>query len=215
MWRYLIPNSITSASLVLGLASIWTAFSGDLDLAAWLVLWGVLLDTLDGAAARLLKASSALGAQLDSFADFVVFGLAPAALVAAGAGGHLAAAVFSVATATRLARYNTTPPDPAAFIGVPTTTCGATAALCWLIFQPASALAMSLLLLGLSVLMHAPIRIARLKPVRGQPVRNALMGVCVLMAYTLAPLRLYPEALLGMVVVAILGGAIWAPRPPP
>lgn len=215
MWRYLIPNSITSASLVLGLASIWTAFSGDLDLAAWMILWGVLLDTLDGATARLLKASSDLGAQLDSFADFVIFGLAPATLVAAGADGLPAAALFSVATAVRLARYNTTPSDPAVFVGVPTTTCGATAALCWLVFQPASTLSLSLLMLGLSVLMLAPVRIARLRPVRSQPVRSALMGVCVLMAYTLAPLRLYPEALLGMVVVAILGGAIWAPRSAP
>lgn len=213
MWRTLIPNSITSASLVLGLASIWAAFSGDLEQAAWLILWGVLLDTLDGAAARLLNASSALGAQLDSFADFVVFGLAPAALIAKGADGQAAGAAFCVATAVRLARYNTTPPDPAVFVGVPTTTCGATVALCWLVFQPASALAMSLLLLGLCVLMHAPIRVARLKPVRGHHVLNALMGLCVLMACTLAPLRLYPEALLGMVLVAILAATIWAPRP--
>ena len=45
-----------------------------------MILWGVLLDKLDGTFARLLNASSAFGAQLDSFADFVSFGMAPAAL---------------------------------------------------------------------------------------------------------------------------------------
>jgi len=212
MWRYLIPNSITSASLLLGLASAWAALHGDPELAAWMVVWGVLLDTMDGAAARLLRASSAFGAELDSFADFVVFGVAPAALVASATGSEWAAAVFALATAARLARYNVREEDPGAFRGVPTTTCGATVALVWLIFGASGAAVYPWLLLGLSVAMHSPLRIAKLRPQAGKPVRNAAMGACVLMAYTFGPLRLYPEAILGMVVLAISAGVLWAPR---
>ena len=78
--KYLIPNSCTAFSLVLGLASIVNSMHGNLEMAAWMILWGVLLDKLDGTFARLLNASSPFGAQLDSFADFVSFGMAPAAL---------------------------------------------------------------------------------------------------------------------------------------
>jgi CDP-diacylglycerol--serine O-phosphatidyltransferase len=213
MWRYLIPNGITSTSLILGLVSVRVAVGGDLELAAWMVVWGVLLDTLDGAAARLLHASSELGAQLDSFADFVIFGLAPAALISAAVGpwGEVAGAVFVLATAVRLARYNIAAAD-VVFRGVPTTTCGATVALLWLVLGEEGAALYPWLLLALSVAMHAPVRIARLRPQAGHPLRNAAMGVCVVMACTLGPLRLYPAVLLGMVVFAIAGGLLWAPR---
>ena len=78
--RYLVPNAFTSMSLILGLISVVLSVRGNPALAAWLILWGVLLDKLDGSAARLLNASSPFGAQLDPFADFVSFGIAPAAL---------------------------------------------------------------------------------------------------------------------------------------
>lgn len=215
MWRYLIPNAITSASLVLGLASAWQSAQGAPELAAWMIVWGVLLDTLDGAAARLLRASSALGAQLDSFADFVVFGVAPAALVASLSGpwGMAAGAVFAVSTALRLARFNTSPADPAAFQGIPTTTCGGVAALSWLVLGGAGEAWLPAVLVGLSAAMHSPLRVARLRPQPGRPLRNAAMGACVVMAYTLGPLRLHPEALLAMVTLAISAGVLWAPAP--
>ena len=57
-------------SLLLGLASIFQATEGKYELAAWMILWAVLLDKLDGASARLLDAGSEFGAQMDSFADF-------------------------------------------------------------------------------------------------------------------------------------------------
>ena len=79
--RYIVPNSFTALSLVFGLVSIVASSSGNYQLASWLILWGVLLDKLDGASARLLNASSEFGVQFDSFADFVVFGIAPASLI--------------------------------------------------------------------------------------------------------------------------------------
>ena len=79
--RYSIPNSFTALSLLLGLGSIVSAQLGDLEFAAWLIVWCGLLDTMDGLAARLLKATSDFGAEFDSMADLVSFGVAPGVLV--------------------------------------------------------------------------------------------------------------------------------------
>ena len=82
--RYTIPNSFTAASLLLGIASIVTTQLGGreyLELAGWMIVWCGLLDTMDGVAARVLKATSSFGAEFDSMADLVAFGVAPAILV--------------------------------------------------------------------------------------------------------------------------------------
>ena len=138
--RYTIPNSLTALSLLLGLASIVTTQFGDLEFAAWLIVWCGLLDTLDGVAARMLNATSSFGAEFDSMADVISFGVAPAILlVNAGVqvGGIeydtdqfwvllLAAGVFALAGAMRLARFNiaTDAPKDGWFTGVPITACG-------------------------------------------------------------------------------------------
>jgi len=79
--RYSIPNSFTALSLLLGLGSIVTTQIGELEFAAWLIVWCGLLDTMDGVAARVLKATSSFGAEFDSMADLVSFGVAPAILI--------------------------------------------------------------------------------------------------------------------------------------
>ena len=79
--RYTVPNSFTALSLLLGVASIVTTQLGDLELAAWIIVWCGLLDVLDGVSARLLKATSNFGAEFDSMADLVSFGVAPAVLI--------------------------------------------------------------------------------------------------------------------------------------
>ncbi len=79
--RYLPPNLITGASIVFGLISIGLAHRGDWRLAGWLIIYAVLSDRLDGLVARRLRATSELGVQLDSFADFLNFGVAPAFLM--------------------------------------------------------------------------------------------------------------------------------------
>ena len=78
--RYTIPNSFTALSLLLGVGSIVTGQLGDLELAGWMIVWCGLLDVLDGVAARLLKATSDFGAEFDSMADLVAFGVAPSML---------------------------------------------------------------------------------------------------------------------------------------
>jgi CDP-diacylglycerol---serine O-phosphatidyltransferase len=136
--RYLAPNLVTAASLVFGMLSIAAAIEGRTVDAAWFIIYAVLTDRLDGFVARLVRGTSELGVQLDSFADFLNFGLAPAVLVytsvgvapdlpfADGAGRIVlvAACMTWVLSATfRLARYNITTEDAPnkIFFGVPTT----------------------------------------------------------------------------------------------
>src|SRR5690606_8976413 len=87
--RYLAPNLITLSSMIFGLVSLWAAHQGNASLAAWLIIYAVLTDRIDGLVARALKATSELGMQLDSFADFLNFGIAPAYLVLMYVGGRV------------------------------------------------------------------------------------------------------------------------------
>src|ERR1041385_7290291 len=87
-FRYLAPNLITLSSMIFGLVSLWSAHTGNFPLAAWMIIYAVLTDRLDGLVARALKATSELGMQLDSFADFLNFGVAPAFLVLAYLSGR-------------------------------------------------------------------------------------------------------------------------------
>lgn len=119
--RYLAPNLVTSFALTLGLLSMVAAHDGRFVDAAWLVIWAVLLDRLDGMTARALNASSEFGMQYDSFADFNNFGVAPAYLMYASltsvpvlgfadGGGRIlllcAAGVWVAGNVFRLARFN-------------------------------------------------------------------------------------------------------------
>jgi len=79
--KYVIPNAITALSIVMGMVSIYYAYQGQFVVAAWVIMYSTILDKLDGSTARVLKASSPFGGQLDSFSDFVAFGIAPAFLV--------------------------------------------------------------------------------------------------------------------------------------
>ena len=138
--RYTIPNGFTALSLLLGVGSIVTGQLGDLTLAAWMIVWCGLLDVMDGLAARLLKATSDFGAEFDSMADLVAFGVAPGMLVLqagmtvggveldTGAFGVLlvSVGVFVLAGAMRLARFNLTTDAPRTgwFAGIPITAAG-------------------------------------------------------------------------------------------
>jgi CDP-diacylglycerol--serine O-phosphatidyltransferase len=81
MLRRHIPNIVTLCNLALGTLAVLMAMENQVVFASWLILLSALLDFLDGFLARMLKAGSPLGRQLDSFADLVSFGLAPASIV--------------------------------------------------------------------------------------------------------------------------------------
>jgi len=110
--RLLVPNFFTLLSLCAGVTAIRMAIESRLELALVLIVIAALLDGVDGRLARALKAQSKFGAELDSLADFVNFGVAPAVLVFTwGLGdlkgfGWIAALLFSCAMGLRLARFN-------------------------------------------------------------------------------------------------------------
>lgn len=110
----LIPNMITLMALMTGLTAIQFAIKGNIEVAVTLILISAILDMLDGAIARLLDADSELGAQLDSFSDFLCFGVAPAFILymwgldEAGKLGWIATTAYAAACALRLARFNIT-----------------------------------------------------------------------------------------------------------
>lgn len=109
----LIPNAITVTALCTGLSAIRFALIERWELAVSLILIAAILDAMDGRIARLLRADSHFGAELDSLSDFISFGIAPAIIVYLyslhlwkGTGWALAL-FFSTCMALRLARFNT------------------------------------------------------------------------------------------------------------
>jgi CDP-diacylglycerol--serine O-phosphatidyltransferase len=130
--RTLAPNLITLLALCAGLTSIRMAVEGRLELALAAIVFAALLDGVDGRVARMLKGTSRFGAELDSLADFVNFGVAPGLVLYfwvlhdLGHAGWIAALVFTICAALRLARFNVMIEDPNRpawtgnfFVGVP------------------------------------------------------------------------------------------------
>ena len=126
--RLLAPSAFTTLNMMSGLSSVLLAFRGDFTLAAALIAVSIVLDIADGFVARLVGATSPFGLQLDSLADLISFGLAPAVLVHTWALDDcpvlawLAAFLWLCCAAFRLARFNVTV-DPTAdkryFVGLP------------------------------------------------------------------------------------------------
>jgi CDP-diacylglycerol---serine O-phosphatidyltransferase len=116
--RTLLPNLITLLALCAGLTAIRVAVENRLELALAAIVLAVLLDGIDGRVARMLKGTSRFGAELDSLADFVNFGVAPAlilyfwGLAELKSAGWIAALVFAICAALRLARFNVMIDDP-------------------------------------------------------------------------------------------------------
>lgn len=116
--RFVIPNLVTLLAISLGLTSIRFAAEGKFETAAIFIVLAAVLDGLDGRLARALDGTSRFGAELDSLADFVDFGVAPAFLLyfwslhEIRSFGWFAALVFAIAAALRLARFNVMIDDP-------------------------------------------------------------------------------------------------------
>jgi CDP-diacylglycerol---serine O-phosphatidyltransferase len=116
--RMLLPNLVTLLALCVGLTGIRLAFEGKLELALYAIVFAAALDGIDGRLARLIKGQSKFGAELDSLADFMNFGCAPAlflylwGLKDIGNVGWIGAMVFAICAALRLARFNVMIDDP-------------------------------------------------------------------------------------------------------
>lgn len=144
-----LPILATMCNAAAGFAACGFAVTGQPELAALMLLVGVLMDSLDGMLARSLGATSGLGAELDSLADMVSFGVAPAVLVGSllpqngFSGAWVLIAVYPLCAAWRLARFNVSRrsmiESPSVFTGLPTTGAGgasATAVLLYLRLLP-------------------------------------------------------------------------------
>src|ERR671920_2107714 len=117
-FRVIVPNIITLFALCLGLTAIRLAFEGRYEPAVIAIVVAAFLDGGDGRGARMLKGTSRLGAELDSLADFVNFGVTPALVLYSfilhelRSLGWIAVLVFAIAMALRLARFNVMLDDP-------------------------------------------------------------------------------------------------------
>ncbi len=174
---YLLPNFFTSASIFTGIISITESSKGDFSSASWLIFLSLILDGLDGRIARLTHSCSRFGLELDSLADLVAFGVAPAMLLYLqfanqyGRFGVLVSALFVVFGAIRLARFNVTDScnDPNVFIGLPIPTAAIFIATWSLLLEkyPSHIFEFILLLLTLavSILMVSNIRYLSFKKI--------------------------------------------------
>lgn len=140
----IIPNTLTSLNLFFGATGMLLAFQGRPDLTAWCILIAAFFDFTDGFAARMLKAYSYIGKELDSLADLISFGLAPAAafisLLSFHFTGHwrldffgnalslqlllLLPFVLTIFSALRLAKFNIDTRQTESFLGLTTTATG-------------------------------------------------------------------------------------------
>ncbi|WP_167559063.1 CDP-diacylglycerol--serine O-phosphatidyltransferase [Bradyrhizobium canariense] len=116
--RMLVPNVITLLAICAGLTAIRLSTEGRMELAVAAIVFAAVLDGLDGRVARMIKGQSKFGAELDSLADFVNFGVAPGLILYfwqlhyLNNGGWIAAMVFAISGGLRLARFNATMDDP-------------------------------------------------------------------------------------------------------
>ncbi len=237
--RYTVPNGFTALSLLLGVSSIVTTQLGDLEMAGWLIVWCGLLDVMDGVSARLLKATSSFGAEFDSMADLVSFGVAPAVLILnAGLqiGGFeyqseqfyvllAAVAVFVLCGAMRLARFNLTSEESTDgwFAGVPITAAGGgivSSFVLVLIHNPDFAVSLPLhlylpvLMFVLALLMISRIRFPKAK-MRENKLINIVQIILIAGIYYCGITRTWPEYLLTtgvfLMVAGIIAGRITRP----
>lgn len=125
---HILPSLFTTGNVFCGFYSFIAALNNQFYLAAWAIVLAIVFDVLDGRIARMTKTTSAFGMQYDSLADIISFGMAPAFLSYAwvlkpfGRVGWMAAFLYLLCGALRLARFNVTKPDIQGqyFIGLPT-----------------------------------------------------------------------------------------------
>lgn len=234
-WRYVLPNAITCVSLLLGLAAIVNAFRADHLEAAWLIVLCVLLDKADGTVARLLRATSRIGSQLDSFSDFVTFGIAPACIIFArlesdptGAGAVWAGdvarwglyallAAYVLCACIRLAKFNVLQdvlPDngPKVFYGLPSTFAGGLFVVIYIIGEEygATELIRWLPVIGgvFAAAMVSNLPLPKLAWRESMPL-NVLQLANVALGYTCGIFRIWPEYILGAVSIYAVVGFTW------
>jgi CDP-diacylglycerol--serine O-phosphatidyltransferase len=139
---YILPNLFTTGTLFAGFYGIVSSLNGNYLTAAWFILVASIFDALDGKVARLTGTTSKFGVEYDSLADLVAFGVAPGLLMYAwalkpfGKLGWLAAFLYVVCGALRLARFNVqvTTVESKRFVGLPIPAAASMVAACVILF---------------------------------------------------------------------------------
>lgn len=209
----LVPNFITLLAICAGLTAIRLSTEGRMELAVAAIVFAAVLDGLDGRVARMIKGQSKFGAELDSLADFVNFGVAPGLILYfwqlhdLNNVGWIAAMIFAISGGLRLARFNATMNDPnkpafAAnfFTGVPAPA-GAIAVLLpvYLAFlgvpqPPAMLTAFYTLLIAILMVSRLPVFSGKMVGMRVPP--ELVLPVFVSVVFVIALLISYPWVVL-------------------
>jgi CDP-diacylglycerol--serine O-phosphatidyltransferase len=228
--KFIVPNAFTSLNFLLGVASIcWSAGllvsqnEPSVVMGAHFIIFCALLDKLDGFAARAFNASSVFGAQFDSLADLIAFGIAPAFMLmfaykniapswyeAHKLALFTGAAVYMVCAAMRLAKYNAMDSDsyPDYFSGMPSTLAGIVNALSVILLCkykffdscPDILYIPLVIMLFTSILMVSPLFLAKLKK-RKSHIINAIQVVNIAGAYIAGFAMILPEYLMALVLI--------------
>ncbi len=216
---YLLPNMLTTCGLFAGFYAIVAAMRGEFDNAAIAVFIAMIMDGLDGRVARLTNTQSAFGAEYDSQADIVSFGIAPSlvaykwGLIFLGKAGWLVAFFYAAATALRLARFNASlnTGHPKYFQGLPCpSAAGLVAGMIWVAHDygvPGQKIwyIAAIVTLIAAVLMVSNIRFYSFKDIdwRGNvPFVFILVALIALMFIAIDP----PKVLLGSFGIYVLSG---------
>ncbi len=219
-----IPNLVTLLGLCAGLTAVRMAVEHRFDVAVVLIIFAVILDGLDGRLARYFRATSKFGEQLDSLADFVDFGVAPAMLLYVwrlddlSSFGWICALVLAICTGLRLARFNAAllsdEPRPDwlrdFFVGVPAPA-GAVVVLLPLFLERAGIVDVriaSVLVAGYALLI-AFLMVSRLPTLSGKRIgqripRDNVLPVLVLAVLVVGLLASYPFSFLAIASVLYL-----------
>lgn len=219
---YILPNLFTTAALFAGFFSIVQAMNGRYEVAAMAIFVAMIFDGLDGRVARLTRTQSAFGAEYDSLSDMVSFGAAPAlvvyewALKGMGKLGWVAAFVYCVGAALRLARFNTNLDivDKRYFQGLPSPAAAAiVAGLVWVtVDYGGNGEDIRWLACGLTIFagitMVSNIRYYSGKDINLRRTVSFVMAVALALSLTLV--SSYPTLLFAVVVAYAISGYLFA-----
>jgi len=225
---HLLPNLLTIAAICAGLTAIRFGYEGNFEWAVELVLVACVLDGLDGRLARLMNQSSAVGAELDSLADFVNFGVAPVLILHSWAfqdlrsAGWIAVLIYAICCVLRLARFNVSnreeKDDTCAdfFVGLPSPA-GAVLVMLPMVISFAVSdilltapifIAIYICLIGLLMISRIPTYSFKNISIDRKNAKYALLGAVVLAAALLT----YLWATLTLITLIYAGCLVWACR---
>ena len=216
-FRMIIPNMITSGSVFCGVSSIILTSHGKLLPAAALICFAVFFDVMDGRVARSLGGGSHFGEELDSLADAISFGVAPAFLVYSayigpdtGIWGPLAASFFALCGVLRLARFNVTHVPAGPFQGLPIPAGGLTLAAMVIAGAPVTPLVAICAMCFIGALMVSSVPYCNAKRLNKHNVNNVnkvkLYGMTTFIVLCFVVLR--EKAFLAVALMYIISGLV-------